>query len=427
MAASGFNGFCRPTLSASPTFVVGRFGEGCHWIMVMRVNHGRRISNGPLHLPLMVLLPETKAAEEEESGVDDEAEEAGSPAVVACVPESQAPSRPAAPKSSIIKSPHIPSIRSGSVSAIVGSAIDPSSSPLSSHPLASPLSLLLPATPSSSAGLQGDAIVIVAGRAVQVACRLHRRQHHRRPIIFITGRLPASDLPFFIVVVVDSSQALIDCSALLYLRRPLQAGSALSSSSQASLPCLAPLIYRLIKIIRYICNSNSPPLEEDWKHARVLCDFLANFLQATEILSGTRKLMMLHQVTALYLLFHQNRNILEGQEVCHVGRVDIVMLRLRRIRVSCARVATLMGGLDRSIQCLLLSWLRQMTWGRIDGRMMPSEKTVGAATAVINGLDDALVGIENGGRLKAREATSPATEGMELSQLTTVCNDSLRP
>ncbi|KAL5985761.1 hypothetical protein ACLOJK_027748, partial [Asimina triloba] len=35
-------------------------------------------------------------------------------------------------------------------------------------------------------------------------------------------------------------------------------------------------------------RSNSLPLEEDWKHAKVLCDFLANFHQATKILSGTR-------------------------------------------------------------------------------------------------------------------------------------------
>ncbi|KAL5981151.1 hypothetical protein ACLOJK_029071 [Asimina triloba] len=147
------------------------------------------------------------------------------------------PKLPAAPKSSIVKSPHIPSIRSGSVNVVVGSAIDPSSSPLS-------LSLL--AAPSSSAGLQGDVIIIVAGRAVQVARHLHRRQCRRRPVIFIAGRLPASDLPFFIIILVDSSQALLDCSALLCLRRPLQASSALSSSSQASLPCLAPMSQALL-------------------------------------------------------------------------------------------------------------------------------------------------------------------------------------
>ncbi|KAL5980809.1 hypothetical protein ACLOJK_028720 [Asimina triloba] len=119
-------------------------------------------------------------------------------------------------------------------------------------------------------------------------------------------------------------------------------------------------------------NSN-PPLEEDWKHAKVLCDCLAKFLEAMDILSGTKyttsnllfrefdeiteslyafpaeqnnplllrmcnkmkeklaeywgstdkfniyrkmKRMMFHLLVLLYLLFHQNINILEGKRLC---------------------------------------------------------------------------------------------------------------
>ncbi|KAL6000203.1 hypothetical protein ACLOJK_034881 [Asimina triloba] len=75
MATLGFNGFCRPRRRLLST-ESGR--DAGHWIMVMCINHGRWISNGLLHLPLMGLLPDMKAAEEEVGGVNGKAEEARS-------------------------------------------------------------------------------------------------------------------------------------------------------------------------------------------------------------------------------------------------------------------------------------------------------------------------------------------------------------
>ncbi|KAL5980094.1 hypothetical protein ACLOJK_036561 [Asimina triloba] len=45
--------------------------------------------------------------------------------------------------------------------------------------------------------------------------------------------------------------------------------------------------------------------------------------------------------------------------------------------------ADVMGDLDRSIQRLSLSWLRQMAWGGIDGRMVPWKKMIADTPVVV--------------------------------------------
>ncbi|KAL5997465.1 hypothetical protein ACLOJK_008395 [Asimina triloba] len=104
----------------------------------------------------------------------------------------------------------------------------------SSTILTSPLSLSLPAAPSSLAGLQGGAIVFITGRAAGWRHRLRPRQ----VIVFVAGGpssslQAASDLPFFLLY---SASPL--CSALFLVRSTCDLPALLHSifDLPASLP-----------------------------------------------------------------------------------------------------------------------------------------------------------------------------------------------
>ncbi|KAL5984117.1 hypothetical protein ACLOJK_018219 [Asimina triloba] len=126
--------------------------------------------------------------------------------------------------------------------------------------LTSPLSLSLSAAPSSSVRLQGDTIVIVTDRAVQVACRLHRRQRRRRPVIFI-------------VVVVDSSPHRRLCSIVVVIVKRIF-HSSLSSLSTRRRLCLTALLYSVFvgpsrqALLCLLSRRQASPV---WLHYRRLC------------------------------------------------------------------------------------------------------------------------------------------------------------
>ncbi|KAL5979256.1 hypothetical protein ACLOJK_019154, partial [Asimina triloba] len=92
----------------------------------------------------------------------------------------------------------------------------------------------------------------------------------------------------------------------------------------------------------------------------------------------------------------------------------------RRRRQDWANVVGVMGGLDRSIQ------RPAVAVDEVDG-LGKNQWSDGAVKENAQGHCCCDRRFENGGRLKAMEASSPATEGMESSSLAAAGNDVLRP